>query len=124
MEDPLNTFSQICGLTNELFPPPEKLSQRQMKKIVKAFHHLLYTWNLGVEVPKKFPADRHYSLLVKLLDEKIHIVKNGFAYFEFCTCDPQSCPLGEYCSCRDLFDKEINSKVEAAISNRGKQHQK
>ena len=106
MEDPLNTFGQICGLVQEQFPPAEQLSLKQIKQVNKAYHRLLLSWNSGVDFPKKFPSHLEYNFLVTLLNEKIHIVKNGFSCFEFCTCDPPSCPFKEYCTCRDLLDKK------------------
>ena len=58
LEEPLNTFGEICGLTREQFPPVEQLSKKQIKQIIKAFRQLLLSWNLGVDFPKKLPSFR------------------------------------------------------------------
>jgi len=107
LEDPLNTFGEICGLTREQFPPFEKLSKQQLKKIVKAFYSLLHSWNLDVVIPKKFPQEERYKLLVPLLDKKTHILKNGMGYIEFCEYEPKICPFGSYCDCKDFLDDKF-----------------
>src|SRR6187402_2065352 len=53
LEEPLNTFGEICGLTKEQFPPVEQLSKKQTKEVIKAIHQLLHSWNMGVDFPKK-----------------------------------------------------------------------
>src|SRR5690242_16172425 len=57
LEDPLQTFGEICGLTRTQFPPAEQLSKVQIKKIVRAFQKLLLSWNIDVSMPKKFPEE-------------------------------------------------------------------
>ena len=113
-EEPINTFGEICGLTKEQFPPPEQLSKRQTREVIKAFHQLLRSWNMGVDFPKKLPPEKVYKFLVSVLDEKTHILKNGFAYFEFCTCHPDSCPFEEYCTCRDKIEKILKEESNNA----------
>jgi hypothetical protein len=108
IEDPLNTFGEICGLTIEQFPPFEKLSIQQVKKIVKAFYKLLHSWNLDVIIPKKFPQAERYNLLIPLLDRKTHILKKGIGYIEFCEYEPKYCPFGSWCDCKDLLDERFN----------------
>jgi len=119
-EDPLNNLGQLCGLKREQFPPLDQLSKTQIKKIVKAFRRLLYSWNLEIVVPKKFPEVEQYDLLVGLLDQKVHIVKNGTYYIEFCSYEPKECPFGLYCDCKDFLDvnppkKKRSGKTKSSL---------
>jgi hypothetical protein len=107
LEDPLNTFGETCGLNREQFPPFEKLSKQQVKRIVKAFHRLLLSWNLDVVIPKKFPQEERYKILIPLLDRKTHILKNGIGYIEFCEYEPKHCPFGSWCDCKDFLDEKL-----------------
>ena len=108
LEDPLITFGETCGLTREQFPPFEKLSKQQVKKIVRAFYSLLHSWNLDVVIPKKFPEAERYNILVPLLDRKTHILKNGIGYIEFCEYEPKICPFGSWCDCMEFLDEKFN----------------
>ena len=104
--EPEHDFSYYCGLQKEQFPPTEKLTDDQMEAVSHAFEKLLFTWNIGVELPDKLPAARKYSLLVSVLERKVAIVENGFETIEFCSYDPPSCPFNEYCTCRELGLKD------------------
>jgi hypothetical protein len=110
LEEPLSTFGQICGLTTEQFPPEEQLTKTQIKSIVRAFYNLLHSWNLDVVIPKKFPQEQRYKLMVPLLDRNTHIIKNGTSYIEFCDYQPKECPFGSYCDCKDAFDEYTPKK--------------
>jgi len=109
--EPSQTFSYYCGLEKVQFPPAERLTIKQMRQINKAFEYLLFTWNLGADIPKKIPVARRYTFLVSVLDEKTDIVSSGQMIFDFCTCDPGSCPFEEHCACKDFeFDKHDKKK--------------
>jgi hypothetical protein len=105
--DPVHTFSYYCGLEKVIFPPPDKLTDEQVLQINKAFRHLLFTWNLDADIPKKFPARMKYKLLVSTLDKKTDIVNDGFITFEFCQYDPLSCPFEAHCPCKN-FEEDID----------------
>lgn len=102
--DPAFTFSYYCGLRKEEFPPAEKLTDDQIHKLKKQFEDLLYTWNLSANIPEEIPPSKAYTLLVSVLDKKVDIPDTGFMTFEFCAYDPPTCPLDEYCECREFYD--------------------
>ena len=104
--EPEHDFSYYCGLQTEQFPPPEKLTSEQMETVSLAFEKLLFTWNIGVEMPEKLPVYRKYTLLVSILEKKVAIVENGFETIEFCSYDPPSCPFDEWCTCKELGLKD------------------
>ena len=100
--EPEHDFSYYCGLQIEQFPPAEKLTSEQMEAVSLAFEKLLFTWNIGVEMPEKLPVSRKYTLLVSVLEKKVAIVENGFETIEFCSYDPPSCPFDEWCICKEM----------------------
>jgi hypothetical protein len=104
--EPVHDFSYYCGLLIEQFPPTEQLTSEQMEAVSLAFEKLLFTWNIGVEMPEKLPISRKYTLLVSVLDKKVAIVENGFETIEFCSYDPPSCPFDEWCTCKELGLKD------------------
>lgn len=104
--DPEHDFSYYCGLQKEQFPPPEKLTADQMEAVSLAFEKLLFTWNIGVDMPDKLPVSQKYSLLISVLERKVAIVENGFETIEFCSYDPPSCPFNEWCTCKELGLKD------------------
>ena len=104
--EPEHDFSYYSGLQKEQFPPTEKLTNEHMEAISIAFEKLLFTWNIGVEMPEKLPIPRKYTLLVSVLEKKVAIVENGFETVEFCSYDPPSCPFNEWCTCKELGLKD------------------
>jgi hypothetical protein len=110
-EEPAHSFSYYCGLQTEQFPPSDKLTEEQVMQINEAFKHLLFTWNLGADIPAKIPPAKTYDLLIPVLDKKTDIVNSGFITFEFCNYDPPSCPFEEYCTCKD-FEMDMENDTE------------
>jgi hypothetical protein len=104
--DPQFTFAYYCGLTKEQFPPARLLSEIQMEEICTAFNKLLFTWNIGVDIPDHLPVSKRYTLLVTVLDEKVDIQDAGFIDIEFCNDDPPTCPLNEYCTCKEFLKED------------------
>jgi hypothetical protein len=104
--EPKHYFSYYCGLQKEQFPPVEQLTSEQMEALSHAFERLLFTWNIGVELPDKLPVSRKYSLLISVLERKVAIVESGFETIEFCSYDPPTCPFNEWCTCKGLSLKD------------------
>jgi hypothetical protein len=102
-DEPGHSFSYYCGLKPEQFPPAEMLTKKQMRAICKTLNHLLCSWNLDVDIPKQYPIVKTYQLLVTVLDKKVEPPTSGFITFEFCTCDPPTCPFEDHCTCKKYF---------------------
>ena len=97
-----------CGLTPEQFPPPEKLTTQQMKKIIEAFQKMLTTWNLKVDFPSKLPISRAYPLMITVLEKEAWYLPGGTLVFDFCTGYAPECVMKEYCPCLKYWnDKNI-----------------
>ena len=106
--DPLYTFGYYCGLSRELFPPADRLNSPQMELLCAAFSKMMFTWNLDTDFPDDVPLAKKYQWLVSLLDIKTDVCNNDLTTCELCNDDPPSCPMGEYCTCKDLFQDDFS----------------
>jgi hypothetical protein len=96
---------EIIGLSQEWFPPIEKLNKPQMQKINAGFEKCLQSWNIIVDLPKSFPVERKYQLLVNSLNRKVMMMRFGYFHLEFCDPGLDDCPLGpSHCSCQHYFN--------------------
>ncbi len=107
-KEPDHTFGYYCGLEANNFPPPEQLTKKDMKEVCKAFKHMMFTWNLDIDLPKNFPTTLQYSFLIKTLNEKTEIVNSGFVSFDYCTGYAPDCVFKEYCMCLKYYNNSDN----------------
>lgn len=103
-----HTFGYHCGLLSENFPPPEKLTQKEMKLIRKEFERMMYTWNVDIDLPKKLPVDFAYKMIVDTLDSNIMIVNSGGTGFDYCSGNPPECIFKEYCPCWEYWNNPVH----------------
>ena len=98
-------LSEIIGISSKNFPSVGQLNHRQMLKIITSFESCLLSWNILVELPKSFPIDKKYELLISTLNRKVGLLKFGYVHLEFCEQDVDKCPLGpSYCNCLHYFN--------------------
>ncbi len=99
---------EVLGISPEFFPPSDRLSPQQIQKINTGFEKCLHSWNIIVDLPKSFPSDKKYKLLISTLNRKVEILRYGYVHLEFCEQNIENCPLGpSYCSCLHYF-KDLN----------------
>ena len=94
-----HTLGYYCGLSEEDFPPAEVLSNSDMKKIIKAFEKMLFTYNHTIDFPKRLPVVMRYQMTIETLNDKTFIPKYGIVGFDRCSGSPEICVFKEYCSC-------------------------
>ena len=92
------------GLRQELFPSADKLTDEQLDKLSDAILRLWATYNYTAIFPEKTPARIIYPLLILRMHEPTLLFEHGNMGIEFCEYDPQTCPFGEYCTCKDLIE--------------------
>lgn len=109
--DPVYTFGYYCGLSPEQFPPAHLLSSLQMEKLCDAFSRMMFTWNLDTDIPDDVPVSKRYELLVSTLNIKTDI-NSSLTTFELCSDDPPSCPMGEYCTCKDFLGDDALENID------------
>ena len=110
-QEPGNTFGHYCGLDSEIFPPSEQLTDEEMISIRKSFEKMMYTWNLGIDLPEKLPVAFAYKMIVDTLDTKTTIVNSGQMSFDFCSGNAPDCVFKEYCPCLEYWNNPIDVDV-------------
>lgn len=96
-EEAEHTFGYYCGLESKNFPPPEQLTDDEMKIIRKAFEQMMFTWNHGISLSDKLTVAFAYKMIVDSLDMKTAIVNCGLMSFYFCSGYAPECIFKEYC---------------------------
>lgn len=107
-EEPPHTFGYYCGLKQEQFPPPEQLSGEDMKLVCDAFQKMMFTYNLGIDLPENLPVAFAYKITVDTLNEKTDIPTIGMSHFDYCSGYAPDCIFKEYCPCLEFWNKEEN----------------
>jgi len=110
--DPVYSFGYYCGLQQEQFPPAHLLDSRQLERICVAFTRMMSTWNLDTDIPDDVPTAKRYQLLVSTLDIKIEINDSSLTTFELCSFDPPTCPMGEYCTCKQFLPDDALENID------------
>ncbi len=106
IEKPMHDW---IGLTKDLFPPPEKLSEKELAMMVDEILKLWQAYNFYADLPENLPAGIVYKVLVDYFDKPVAWISEGNMHIEFCSYDPENCPWPiEFCMCKDLHD-EINT---------------
>jgi len=103
-EEPLHTFGYYCGLSAEQFPPPEQLSDDDMKLVCDAFNKMMFSYNHGIDLPETLPIAFAYKIIVDSLNMKTNIPKSGLMHFDFCTGYAPDCIFKEYCPCIKIWN--------------------
>jgi len=81
-EDHEHTFGFYCGLEAFNFPPPEQLTDDELKTVIEAFRHMMTSWNLDISMPESLPLPLAYTLAIDTLNTKTSIPNSGFITFE------------------------------------------
>ncbi|WP_162342852.1 hypothetical protein [Cyclobacterium salsum] len=103
-EEPTTTFGEYCGLKTLDFPPAEQLSEADMTLVLEAFKKMMFSWNLGIDLPDTLPLSIAYTMTVDTLNQKTAIVSEGFMSFDYCSGSPEECVFKEYCPCLKYTD--------------------
>ncbi len=101
---PRQSFSTLFGIPAEAFPPPEKLSDPQMERLLKAIFELWAAWRIFADlIPKGVSVATVYQVITDYWrNETISYISEGDTHLEFCSYDPQDCPWElKHCTCKD-----------------------
>ena len=103
-EDPPHTFGYYCGLETINFPPAAQFSDMEMEEVITAFGQMMFSWNLGIDLPETLPLPIAYKMTVDSLDMKTSIVNSGIMHFDFCTGYAPDCVFKEHCPCLEFWN--------------------
>lgn len=65
---------------------------------------MMFTWNQGIDLPKKLPVAFSYKMIVDSLNMKTNIVNSGQMCFDFCSGYALDCVFKEYCHCLEFWN--------------------
>ncbi len=100
-----HTFGFYCGLDAAGFPPPEQLTETEMRLVIKAFHIMMFSWNIGIDLPNELPVNIAYAMTVDTLNKNTAIPNSGMVSFDFCTGYAPDCIFKEYCPCLKIWNE-------------------
>ena len=69
IEEP-HTLGYYCGLAKENFPPAKQLTQEDLLLVYEALKKMMYSYNIGIDLPEELPAQFKYELTLSTLNEK------------------------------------------------------
>ena len=103
----LYEMGNLFGLEKIQFPLAYKLNPKQINLLVLEFEKLWYAFNFIPDFPDGLSDAIKYKLLVDYLDHSTSFLSEGHNHIEFCTYDPESCPLpSEFCECKNYEDDD------------------
>lgn len=102
-ESPEQTMGFWFGLSQECFPPSDKLNEHQLEQMTIEIEELWGAFGFVPDFPDKLPARRKYELMREYLNQPCQYWAKGWIlHFEFCQYDPNECPFGsEFCRCKE-----------------------
>lgn len=114
----LHPFSYHTGITREVFPPKEMLTNAQKLHLIDAIGDLLYSFHITCDYPSEISVDLEYDLMVSVFDREIEIVDMGIVTLEFCDYNPRNCLFGKNCNCMsDYWEEELDLAEESKIDH-------
>jgi len=102
-EEPDKPLHNIFGIDPIVFPPLEKLTDKQAQQLAEEILALWGAFNIEAVYPGNFPKNKLYPLLIRKFKEPFMYFPAGQTGIEFCHYVPEECPFGnEFCMCKDI----------------------
>jgi len=104
MQEDEHTLESIFGVSQLYFPPVEKLTDRQVKRLVKEILALWRIYHYEADLPPGIPARYAYPVLLSCWKITYPVLKGsgGVWHIELCHYDPKECPFPqEFCQCKN-----------------------
>ena len=113
------------GIAKENFPPPDKLTDEELKRMVDEILKLWEAYHFDAALPDDLPPNVAYKVLTDYFDKPVAWVSEGTVHIEFCDYDPEHCPFPkEFCWCRKIetddehIDAGTDNSAEIAMLDR------
>jgi len=102
---PQVAMDDLFGVSHEVFPPAERLTDAQVEALILAILALWGAFNFEADFPPTAPARQLYTELVAFWrDEPVKYTSEGTAHLclFLCLCDRSGdCQWGDACHCKD-----------------------
>ncbi len=111
-------LQQILGISKEALPPENKLSDKQISKLLPFLHELFEHHNYELAYPTELVDRTKYKLLYDIMETKHPETKYGRIGLEFCDYNIDECPIpGECDFCEQELKHESDEILESAIDD-------
>jgi hypothetical protein len=120
---PVRPLEEWTGISKEMLPPAEMLTDEQMRKLLAALKKMLdaYNWSfvLQIEVPERI----QYAAIRDNFDQEAKLKQWNMGFFEFCRPGTEhgKCALEKYCQCaffaeffKDMINEDLSPEEERA----------
>lgn len=109
-ESPDIRLSDLFGISEEVFPPTENLSEIQLEQLNEAILDMWRAFNIETDYPEDVPATLLYPALVAQFSKETHYWPGWQMGIELCNFEPDKCPFGnELCTCKEYFQDDSNN---------------
>jgi hypothetical protein len=95
-------LSELFGIPAEALPPAGQWTEPQLETLVAAFIELWRTYGCDPSFPEGVTTATKDEQFRRHWDYAIDYTALSGGTFDFCDCEPNSCPYGEHCPCLDI----------------------
>lgn len=100
-------LGEWMGIMQEWFPPVERLTEKQIGRLMNAMNRCLHAYGFLPHFPSGLPLYKQYQVLVEYLSRQVPILVFNSYQIDFCAYEPPSCPFGDqFCQCK-VYEKWI-----------------
>lgn len=94
----------LFGIDPIVFPPFERLSERQVMLLIEAILKLWKSFKIEATTPNFIPTHLLYKVVIQAWKhQEVPYLERGVYHLEFCDYQPIVCPWGkQYCVCKQL----------------------
>jgi hypothetical protein len=108
---PSVSFKEFFNVAYEELPPPEKLSEDQMKQIIDAIVDTFKAFHISVDLKPTIPLKLKYEILRDIFIDEIFYMPGFDMTFDFCDGNCNTCKIFDYCELQDKYFYEKDRKL-------------
>ena len=118
---PVRNLEEWTGISKEMLPAQEMLSDEQVHQLFKALSKMLDAYNWSFVLQAKVPERIQYAAIRDNFNQEAKIKRWHMGFFEVCrpATAHGKCTLGEYCQCafyaelfKDFIDEDLTPEEE------------
>ena len=120
---PVRNLEEWAGISKEMLPPQEMLSDEQVQQLFNALSKMLDAYNWSFVMQTKVPERIQYAAIRDHFNQQVKVKRWHMGFFEVCRPGTVhgKCALSEYCQCvffAELFsgfiDEDLSPEEERA----------
>jgi hypothetical protein len=121
---PVRNLEEWTGISKEMLPPANMLSDKQVHDLVEALKKMLDAYNWSFVLQTHVPEPIQYAAIHDNFNQQAKIKRCHMGFFEHCRpgTEHKKCALGEHCQCAfyaeffsGFIDEEISPEEERAM---------